>query len=345
MLGVIEQIISFFTQNPIIALLTGGYFAITFGDSSERKRYFERTYRILISPTKLEEYENAPSSLASFETWLKRIMLLDVAKAALDGLAGNISTTFKVTWKKYVGWLFLIFMLIVFLIADLITIREIAILLGFPINFSSVEFLSFLESFDYGFAITVGTFFTIISSGFVLLEVTGKKSEFSDFQSDTYDKLRDWIKYSALFTLVSSLLVVIFFGLRAYAVAAVLPDNIANAYNDLAQFGGNVLVRVNAFVITALIATESLNGLQSVLIVLVLLCVALLEVFYLLTGLITIILRFIADLLYRTFLWLLWTLSFWIAKPVDKLLTPIKFLWDKIFGKYTKSQSTTEELE
>lgn len=344
MLSVIEQIIGFFSQNPLFAWLTGGYLAITFGNSAERKKYFDRTWQILISPTNLQEYTNAPESFVSFEGWLKKLLLADIVSSALNGLAESISKDFKPNWKKLTGWMFLIFMLFVFLTADLITIREIAALLGFPINFAEFGLLSYLEKLDYGFAITAGTFFSIVACGFVLLEVTGV-AEFSNFNSDTYKNVRTWIIYSSLFVLVSSLVVVILFGLRAYAVAAILPDDTANTYNNWAQFGGNVLVRINAFVVTVLIATEAINGLQSVFAVLILIGLIVLELIYLVTEFVRVLFRVVVDIIYRTFLWLLWTASFWIAKPVDVLLTPIKYLWDKAFGKSSEKEGDSQSAK
>jgi len=334
MLTIIEQLINFFAQNPLISLLTGGYLLITFGDSKERNLYFKRTWQILISPIKIDEYMDAPKSFESFERWLEKLLLITYVKSALDNLSKNVSDAFKLTWKKITGWLFLDIMLVTFLIADLITIREIASLLGFPINFGTLPFLSFLERFDYGFAITAGTFFSIVASAFVLFEITSKsESQFTDFSSPFYDYLRNTIKFSVIFTLISSLLVIFFFGLRAYVVAVTIPDDTANSINALAQFGGNVLVRINTFVITLVISTESINGLQSIFILLVLISIVILALIYLVAGTITTILRVAIDIIYRTFLWLIWTLSFWIAKPVDKLLWPIKLLWEKISGK------------
>lgn len=346
MLTFLEQLISFFNQNPLIALFTGGYLLITFGDKRERELYFKRTWQILIAPIQLDEYTKAPGSLQSFEQWLENFFLTTYVQKALRGLTNYVSGTFKTTWKKTVGWLFLDIMIVAFLIADLITIREIASLLGFPINFSSLGALSFLERFDYGFAITAGTFFSIIASGFVLFETStkpGKESEFSNYSSEFYDTLRGAIKYSAIITIISSLLVILFFGLRAFAVATTLPNNIANNINGLAQFGGNVLVRFNAFIVTLIISTESINGLQSIFIILILLSIILLALVYLVTETITKLLRVVFDIIYRLFLWIIWTLSFWIAKPIDKLISPVEFIWNKMFGKKNKDENKEEE--
>ena len=346
MLTFLEQVISFFNQNPLVALITGGYLLITFGDRKERELYFERTWKILIAPIQISEYTNAPGALKSFEQWLDKLLLTSYVQQALRGLSDYVSGVFKTSWKKTVGWLFLDIMMIAFLIADLITIREIAALLGFPINFSSLGALSFLERFDYGFAITAGTFFSIIAAGFVLFEIStkkGRESEFSNYSSEFYDTLRSVIKYSAIITIISSLLVIIFFGLRAYAVASTLPNEIANDINGLAQFGGNVLVRLNAFIVTLLISTESINGLQSIFIVLILISIVFLSLFYLVTETITIVLRVIFDMVYRAFLWVIWTLSFWIAKPIDKVLFPAKALWHKITGKMKEEENDDED--
>lgn len=339
MLTFIQQLINFFSQNPLISLLTGGYLLITFGDSKERQLYFDRTWKILIDPIQLNEYTKAPQSLESFEKWLEKFLLTSQVQGALKTLTKNISDTFKLTWKKTAGWLFLDIMMVTFLIADLITIKEIASLLGFPINFEKLWFLRFLENFDYGFAITAGTFFSIIASGFVLFEITAKReSEFSNYSSDFYDTLRNTIKYLAILTIFSSLFVILFFGLRAFSVATTLPNDIANNINALAQFGGNVLVRFNTFIITLIISTESINGLQSIFVVLILISIVVLALILFVTETITKILRAATDIIYRAFLWIIWTLSFWIAKPIDKVIAPVKLLLEKASGKKTKDE-------
>ena len=194
MLTFLEQIFNFFAQNPLISLLTGGYIFITFGDSKERRLYFDRTWKLLIEPTQLTEYSKAPNTFLSLEKWLEKVLIISYVQDALKALSKNISDTFKLTWKKAAGWLFLDIMLVAFLIADLITIREIAALLGFPIDFGELGFLAFLADFDYGFAITAGTFFSIVASGFILFEITAKpQSEYSNFSLPLYDILRNWI--------------------------------------------------------------------------------------------------------------------------------------------------------
>lgn len=327
MLSLIEQIVNFVFQEPVLSLLAGGYLFITFGDIKERNLYFERTWKILIAPNQINEYSQAPSAISSIGGFLEKILLKKYVDNALDHLWKNVTAFLSINWKKATGWLFLDAMLLGFLIADLITIQEISALLGFPIE------LEILEGFDYGFAITMGTFFSIITSGFVLFEIsTNKTSDFSDYSSDFYDIFRKWMKSLALFTIISSVLVILFFGLRAFSTAYVLADDWANIINGAAQLSGNVLVRVNTFIVTLLIFSEAFKGFQSIYFVLVLASVIFLGLAYLLTEILVKLICLLLDLLYKLFLWIIWTLSFWIAKPLDKLTFPIRYLFEKFFG-------------
>lgn len=72
MLSFIEQIISFVFQEPVLSLLAGGYLFITFGDIKERNLYFERTWKILIAPSQINEYSQAPNALNSVAGFWKR---------------------------------------------------------------------------------------------------------------------------------------------------------------------------------------------------------------------------------------------------------------------------------
>lgn len=258
---------------------------------------------------------------------MEKILLKKYVDDALSQLWKNVTGFLGVNWKKAAGWLFLDVMLLGFLIADLITIQEISSLLGFPIV------LEFLEEFDYGFAITMGTFFSIITAGFVLFEISTKKtSDFSEYSSEFYDIFRRWMKNLALFTIISSILVILFFGLRAFSTAYVLPDYWANIINGAAQLSGNVLVRVNTFIITLLIFSEAFKGFESIYFVMILASVIFLGLMYLLTEILVKFICLLLDLIYKLFLWAIWTLSFWIAKPLDKLTFPIRYLFEKFFG-------------
>lgn len=322
----LEQLVSFLFQEPLLSLLLGGYFFLTFGDAKERRMYFDRTFKILIAPTKLEPYQGAPDALNRAEGIFGSILLKPYVEKALESLTKTVSENFKPNWKKGTGWLFLAIMLIGFLIADLITIEQIAELLGFPIQ------VAFLENFSFGFAITLGTFFSVITAGFVYIEVSATNSEFSNFSSEFYNPFRLWMQRLSIFTIVSSLLVVAFFGLQAFATTFTIPDNIANYITGFANFSGNFLVRINTFIITLLIFVEALNGFQSIFFALILLIIVFLAIANFLTEILKTVFRLLLDLIYRTFLWIIWSLSFWIAKPLDKLTWPIRYLWNKFFG-------------
>lgn len=327
MLAFFEQAVNFIFQEPFLSLLLGGYFFITFGDIKERRLYFDRTYKILIAPTKLNEYSQTPEALNSVQHFFENLFLKTYVGEALRSLSKSTSEYLKINWKKTTGWIFLDIMLLGFLVADLITIEEIAALLGFPIK------ISFLEAFDYGFAITMGTFFSVITCGFVLFEISAnKQTEFSDYSSDFYNPFRTWIKRLSLFTIVSSVSVILFFGLRAFATTFELPDNVSVIIAGLAQLSGNVLVRVNTFVVTLIIFTEALKGLQGVYFILTLIVVVVLASLYLVAETLIRLIRLISDIIYRLFLWIIWTLSFWIAKPLDKITFPFRYLLKRYFG-------------
>jgi hypothetical protein len=324
--NLVSQILTFFEQNPLWALFAAGYFFLTFADGKERSLYFERTWQIISKPTNLQQYSDAQGWLTSVEEFFKNIFINGYAKRALDWLVEKFSAAINNDWKKIVGALFLGIMLLMFLIADAITIQNMAALLGFPITLPLPTGLN-----DYGFAIVVGTFFSLIASSFILLEILGK-SEFTEYGTYSKGVIRTSVIVISVFSLVSSFVVVTLFGLRAFAVAATLPNDIANTINNWAQFAGNFLVRINAFAITAAIATEAIKSLQALLVILALPTIIIVAIFYYTTATLAILVRILIDVFYRTFLWIIWTFSFFIAKPLDKVTFPFKFLGNKFLN-------------
>lgn len=316
MLTAVTDIFNFLAQTPLAGLAALGYFLLTFGDSEQRKLYFDRVFALLTDPTTLQTDTNYYNKewFESVESGFKSFLLNSNMKAITDSLGQSLIAS-KNDWKKLTGWFLLGVFLIVFLIADTITVLNIASALNINLT---VEFPEMF--YDYGLAITIGTFFTLVTSGFVLFELYTNLG-FTDFAESAYDGVKKFLKVGAWIVFISSLLVVTFLALSAWSIKSNFTPFWRDFYEVLAQFGVNVMVRINAFFATALIFTEAIKSLKTVAAILSLPAFLLMGFLYLLSSFFSIIIRFILDLLYRFVLWIMWTFSFLISAPTDKIIS------------------------
>ena len=221
-------------------------------------------------------------------------------------------STDKPTYRKMLGAVVLLIVMLFFLYADLIaifnTLEVYGITSTIPIGFR-----------NYEYAVTFGSFFTIVIAGLILFEIYGR-SEFTDMASQPY---RAKLIYATLswILVILGLVVVISLGLIRYRLItniSPLPDANIGSFNDLVM---TIVIPLNVIFATALIVGEGLKGLPLFILGLVWIVIGVGVSFLFIFAMVNYVLWFLIDMIYRIILISLYVLFFLIITPLDKIFS------------------------
>lgn len=327
-----DEIIQYFLQLPLsLRIVVGTWLVITIGNSGQRNSFMENTFKLLTEPSEVDKYPD--KKMEKITTDFKEALVTPI-KNFWDYLKLHGEYILKNNDKwKLVGQFVMLMFLFFFFVADAIAISSGATVLGYPIdNVFSAPIQNFLG--QYGVAITGGTFFSILTAGFVMLETFGV-SKFSTFGDDASPKVKEFVKVVAIFLMASSLFSGIAFGFGVWSTSENMPEWL-NGINVIVEFCANILVRANVLISTILIFSEAIQGLLPLLLVLI-------GVALLITGILFIVANVVASFgpmtiswIYKILVWLFLLFTFLISAPIEALKSSPKDLVSyirSIFGK------------
>lgn len=316
----------------IEALLSSDWFAIiaitwaiiAFANKDKRGELLSVFFDLLTKPIIFYSDPNAksvgPYARELLET-LARVMtsgIFDVTQKTIAiGKEWNARLSEKfsdddASFWKMLGSVILFLLMMAFFYADLIaifsTLNEIGLGSTPPKIFS-----------NYEHAITIGSFFTIVLAGFLLIEISGT-SIFTEFANQP--KVA-----RGLLTLVS--VVLVFSGLAvAISLGLVRRDaliGVSNLANDASYLGGfnnliiTVLVPANSILSTFVIASEGAKGIPIVSLLLAqalgTIVVAMMFVF----AVVNYAVWFVVDILYRSILMGVYLVTYYVFTPLDAM--------------------------
>lgn len=304
-----NAIVEFFSQMPPLGWAgIISWLLIAFGNSKERDDFMEKSYKIITSPSQLQEYpeQTLKDIEQKFET-----ALITPSKNLLTWLVGAGQTIWNKYQWKLIGQFVMLAFLPFFFLADAIAISSVLDTLGLPVEKLPENILDLLG--QYGIAVAAGTFFSVVISAFVIFEIFGS-SEFSEY-GNYVEPLKTIVKVIAILIMVSSLVSGIAFGFQAWKAQGTLPTWLNP--DGFVLFSMNVLVRANVLISTGVILLEAFKGLIAILLILI-------GIVLLITGIIFTILsvvgslgRIVIDWIIRLFRWVLWLISFLVFAPLD----------------------------
>lgn len=153
-------IVEFFSQIPPLGwagVIT--WLLIAFGNSKERDDFMDKSYKIITSPSELQEYPE--QTLKDIEQKFESA-LITPSKELLKWLVG----VGKSIWDKYqwklIGQFVMLAFLPFFFLADAIAISSVLDTLGLPVEKLPENILDLLG--QYGIAVAAGTFFSVVVS-------------------------------------------------------------------------------------------------------------------------------------------------------------------------------------
>ncbi len=304
-----NAIVEFFSQMPPLGWAgIISWLLIAFGNSKERDDFMEKSYKIITSPSQLQEYpeQTLKDIEQKFET-----ALITPSKNLLTWLVGAGQTIWNKYQWKLIGQFVMLAFLPFFFLADAIAISSVLDTLGLPVEKLPENILDLLG--QYGIAVAAGTFFSVVISAFVIFEIFGS-SEFSEY-GNYVEPLKTIVKVIAVLIMVSSLVSGIAFGFQAWKAQGTLPTWLNP--DGFVLFSMNVLVRANVLIATGVILLEAFKGLIAILLIII-------GIVLLITGIIFTILsvvgslgRIVIDWIIRLFRWVLWLISFLVFAPLD----------------------------
>lgn len=297
---------------------------IAIANRDARDRVMETVGRLITKPI-IFQIDSNPENVGSYprqflETMAKILTsgvfavsnrLIQVGGTSRKRMEDRFSKDETSFWKM-MGSVILFISMVAFLYADLIAI------------FNTLEVLGLVTSIPpifrhYEYAVTFGSFFTIVLAGLLLIEIFGK-SIFTDTASQPRPAklLLTWV---SVILVVSGLAVAISLGLIRYRA---LTDLGPIANTDLNNFNNlviTILVPANTIISTFLIISEGLKGIPIVglLIVQVVISVAVAVLFVF--GVINYPLWFGLDVVYRITLIGLYLLFFFVLTPLDLIFS------------------------
>jgi hypothetical protein len=281
---------------------------IAFGNSQERDDFMEKSYKIITSPSQLQEYPE--QTLKDIEQKFE-MALITPSKNLLTWLVNAGQTIWNKYQWKLIGQFVMLAFLPFFFLADAIAISSVLDTLGLPVEKLPENILDLLG--QYGIAVAAGTFFSVVISAFVIFEIFGS-SEFSEY-GNYVEPLKTIVKVIAILIMVSSLVSGIAFGFQAWKAQGTLPTWLNP--DGFVLFSMNVLVRANVLIATGVILLEAFKGLIAILLIII-------GIVLLITGIIFTILsvvgslgRIVIDWIIRLFRWVLWLISFLVFAPLD----------------------------
>jgi hypothetical protein len=236
-------------------------------------------------------------------------------------------------WKM-MGSVVLLFLMVAFLFADLIAI------------FNTLDVLGLVASIPpifrfYEFAVTLGSFFTIVLAGLLLIEIFGRPI-FTDIANQTRAAklILTWVAIALIF---SGLAVAISLGLIRYEAISDPIGNILNA--DLGSFNDlviTVLVPANTILSTFLIVSEGLKGIPILILWITQIVVTAAVVVLFVFGVLNYPLWFSVDFIYRIILMCLYVIFFYVLTPLDKILDWKPFAGEEVSNP-TNDKPTTKD--
>lgn len=233
----------------------------------------------------------------------------------------------ETSFWKMMGSVILFLSMIAFLYADLIAIFNTLEVLGLV-----TEIPAIFRHYEY--AVTFGSFFTIVLAGLLLIEIFGKS-----IFTDTANQLRPaklLLTWVSVLLVISGLGVAISLGLIRYRALSNL-DPVTNA--ELTNFNNlviTILVPANTIVSTFLIVSEGLKGIPIVGLVVVQVVISLAVAVLFAFGVINYPLWFAVDMGYRIVLVCLYLLFFLVLTPLDSILS-----WKPFSGDESRTEDET----
>ncbi len=306
-------------DNPVVAIALAVWLIMALGDKKEREKFVNTTFLLLTNPMRVDDYSSFKEAERAFKENSTKPFSLAIDKL-IDGIE-EISN--KQLWKL-VGHLMLLFFLLLFFTADAIVINSILEVIGLPPE-NLPEGLRLVLG-QYGIAVAVGTFFSLIVGGFVLFESSGM-GEFSNFRN--YSGLaKRMVQIGGGLLLVSSLFVGISLGFGALKVTLSLPSWV----DVMIQVSVNVLVRANVLIATLLILTEAIKGLRTIAIIAIGFAILLFCILYYVVSVTGSTLWLLFDSLWRILRWIIAIISFFVFTPLDNILFIPKIITNRIIG-------------
>jgi hypothetical protein len=213
-------------------------------------------------------------------------------------------------WKM-LGSVVLLALMIAFLYADLIAIFTTLEVLGLVLN-TPPAFR------HYEYAVTLGSFFTIVLAGLLLIEIFGRPI-FTDIANQTRAAklILTWV---AVILIFSGLAVAISLGLIRYSA---LTDLGSPANADFEKFYIlviTILVPANTIISTFLIVSDAMKGIPIVGFLIVQGGVFSAAGVLFIFGLVNYLLWFGLDVVYRVILMSLYLIFFFVLTPLDSIL-------------------------
>lgn len=219
----------------------------------------------------------------------------------------SISGEADTPWKL-LGYLFQIFLLAGFLYADAIVISNNLYAINLPIQIP-------VALQRYEFAITLGSFFSVIAGALVANELYGK-SEFSDWKEQV-GLWRNMAGVVSLFLIFSGIIVIIALGLARFTFVSNLPVDTAAQYQSFVNVIIYLLVPVNTMLASMLIIREGVKGVLALTLIVIGVLVVIFSVFIYLLRIISTLVIFLSDIAYRILIFLLSLIGFFIFTPID----------------------------
>lgn len=218
----------------------------------------------------------------------------------------------ETSFWKMMGSVILFIAMLAFLYADLIAIFNTLEVLGLVTNIPEI-----FRPYEY--AITFGSFFTIVLAGLLLIEIFGRPTF-----TDTANQLRPaklLLTWISLILVISGLGVAVSLGLIRYRALSdldpVLNANLTN-FNNLVL---TILVPANTIISTFLIVSEGLKGIPIVGLLIVQMTISVAVTVLFVFVVINYLLWFALDIAYRMLLVGLYLLFFFVLTPLDSILT------------------------
>lgn len=243
--------------------------------------------------------------------------LMGMGKLWRKNLEERYSRDDSSLWKM-IGSVTLLIAMVAFLYADLIaifnTLNQSGLILDVPEVFRRYEY-----------AVTFGSFFTIVLSGLVLIEIFGK-SIFMDMTSQPR-AARVLLTWVSIFLVISGVAVAIGLGLDRYRALANLNPTLESNIGDFNTLVLTVLVPLNSIIATFLIVSEGLKGLPIVAVLLSQIALYAVVTFLFLFGVFNYPAWFVIDVSYRLALIVSYLVFFYILAPLDRI-----FSWKPFAG-------------
>jgi hypothetical protein len=174
----------------------------------------------------------------------------------------------------------------------------------------------------YEIAIAFGSFFSVIAGALVANELYGR-SEFSDWKEQV-GFWRNMAGTLSLFLIFSGAIVIIATGLARFTLLSNLPPDTTAFYQRIVNVIVSVLVPVNIVLASMLIIREGIKGILVLVLIVLSVFLAINYTLYYLLSVITNLIMFLSDVMFRTLIILLSLVGFYIFTPIDSLTSMLR---------------------